>query len=158
MSSEGSLHWASTTSVSGSVTHRQGEELPYLDEHMLYFGQILDNQYTSSKLLAERLLFEKVVKNGLDAKVIRVGTLSPRESDGEFQINLLSNSFMGRLRSFAMLKAFPHSMINNPVRMGAIDASAKAFLLLAQTPSDCRLFNAVNTHSVPLIDIIRTLY
>ena len=37
----------STTSVSGSVTHRQGGELPYLDEHMLYFGQILDNQYTS---------------------------------------------------------------------------------------------------------------
>ncbi len=147
----------STTSVSGAVYNQPDAIPPYLDEKLLYFGQILENQYTSSKLLAERVLFEAAVKNGLDGKVIRVGTLSPRESDGEFQINFLSNSFMGRLRSFVMLKAFPHSMINNPVRMGAIDESAKAFLLLAQTPTDCRLFNAVNTHSVPLIDIIRNL-
>ena len=103
------------------------------------------------------MLFEAAVRNGLDAKVIRVGTLAPRESDGEFQINFLSNSFMGRLRSFVMLKAFPHSMINNPLRMGPIDTSVKAFLLLAQTPADCRLFNAVNTHTVPLIDVIRIL-
>ena len=145
----------STTSVAGSIKRQPGAAIPSLDERTLYFGQILENQYTSSKLLAERVLFEAAVKDGLDAKVIRVGTLAPRESDGEFQINFLTNSFMGRLRSFAMLKAFPHSMINNPLRMGPIDESAKAFLLLAQTPSDCRLFNAVNTHTVPLVDVIR---
>ncbi len=147
----------STTSVSGAIKNQPGAKSRYLDEHVLYFGQILENQYTSSKLLAERVLFEAAVRNGLDAKVIRVGTLAPRESDGEFQINFLSNSFMGRLRSFVMLKAFPHSMINNPLRMGPIDTSVKAFLLLAQTPADCRLFNAVNTHTVPLIDVIRIL-
>ncbi len=147
----------STTSVSGAVAAQPGKSMPFLDEHVLYFGQILENQYTSSKLLAEREVFENVVENGLDAKVIRVGTLAPRESDGEFQINWLTNNFMGRLRSFALLKAFPHDMINNPVRMGSIDESAKAFLLLAQTPGECCLFNAINNHSVPLVDIIRTM-
>ena len=147
----------STTSVSGAVVPQKDKPMPFLDENTLYFGQILENQYTSSKLLAEREVFENAVENGLDAKVIRVGTLAPRESDGEFQINWLTNSFMGRLRSFALLKAFPHDMINNPVRMGSIDESARAFLLLAQTPRECCLFNAVNTHSVPLADIIRCM-
>ena len=147
----------STTSVAGAVVAEPGAPQRFLDEHILYYGQILENQYTSSKLLAEREVFESMVENGLDAKVIRVGTLAPRESDGEFQINFLSNSFMGRLRSFAMLKVFPYNMINFPVRMGSIDESAKAFMLLAQTPRECCLFNAINTHSAPLVDIIHIM-
>ena len=145
----------STTSVGGALP-ADGESHT-LDEHILYYGQILENQYTSSKLLAEREVFESAAEKGLDAKVIRVGTLAPRESDGEFQVNFLSNSFMGRLRSYAMLKSFPYSLINNVARMGPIDESARAFMLLAQTPRACCLYNAVNTHSIPLVDVIRMM-
>ncbi len=147
----------STTSVNGAMIVSNPAELKSLDEKSLYFGQILDNQYTSSKMLAERTVLEAVAERGLDAKIIRVGTLSARESDGEFQINYLTNSFMERLRSYVLLKCFPYSRMNAPMRMGPIDTSAKAFMKLARTPRECCLFNAVNSHSIPTIDVIRVM-
>ena len=127
-----------------------------LDEQSLYFGQTLDNKYTSSKLMGERKVLEAAA-DGLDAKVIRVGTLAARESDGEFQINFLTNNFMGRLRSYSLLGCFPYAMIENQVCMGPIDRSCEAFLKLAKTPQACCVFNAVNNHTLPLGDIIRQM-
>jgi len=144
----------STTSVGGAQIVPDKNDLVLLDEQTLYFGQLLDNQYISSKMLAERIVLEAVADGRVDAKVIRVGTLAPRDSDGEFQINYLSNSFMGRLRSFWMLGAFPYSSMNNVVRMGPIDTSVSAFFKLATTPSDCTVFNAINCNSTSLINII----
>ena len=107
--------------------------------------------------MGERKVLEAAAERGLDAKVIRVGTLAARESDGEFQINFLTNSFMGRLRSYSMLGCFPYQMIENQVCMGPIDVSCRAFLKLARTPKSCCLFNAVNNHTLPLGDIIRRM-
>ena len=90
----------------------------------------------------------------LGAKVIRVGTLAARESDGEFQINFLTNNFMGRLRSYGILGCFPYSMLENQVCMGPIDTSCRAFMKLSRTPKECCVFNAVNNHTLPLGDII----
>ncbi|MBR7060680.1 MAG: SDR family oxidoreductase [Eubacterium sp.] len=147
----------STISVAGTATEDTKLSRHSLNEQTLYFGQILDNKYTSSKLMAERTLLEAAVEKGLDVKIIRVGTLAARESDGEFQINFLTNNFMGRLRSYSMLGCFPYSMIENQVCMGPIDTSCEAFLKLARTPEKCRLFNAVNNHTLPLGDIIRRM-
>ncbi|MBQ7203338.1 MAG: amino acid adenylation domain-containing protein [Eubacterium sp.] len=147
----------STVSVSGTATEDTKLLRQSLDEQSLYFGQGLDNKYISSKLMAERMVLEAVAERGLDAKIIRVGTLAARESDGEFQINFLTNNFMGRLRSYSMLGCFPYSMIENQVCMGPIDTSCAAFLKLARTPVKCRLFNAVNNHTLPLGDIIRRM-
>ena len=147
----------STISVSGTTEDMSALPKTTLDEQSLYFGQTLDNKYTASKLMGERTVLEAAAEHGLDAKVIRVGTLAARESDGEFQINFLTNSFMGRLRSYSMLGCFPYQMIENQVCMGPIDLSCKAFLLLARTPSACCVFNAVNNHTLPLGDIIRRM-
>ena len=147
----------STISVSGTTLDMAALSKNTLDEQTLYFGQTLDNKYTSSKLMAERMVLEAAAEQGLDAKVIRVGTLAARESDGEFQINFLTNNFMGRLRSYSMLGCFPYSMIENQACMGPIDTSCKAFLKLARTPKACCLFNAVNNHTLPLGDIIRRM-
>ena len=144
----------STTSVGGGQIVQDRSQLRVLDEQTLYFGQSLNNQYISSKMLAERVVLEAIAKGRVDAKVIRVGTLAPRDSDGEFQINYLSNSFMGRLRSYWMLGAFPYSGMGGEVRMGPIDTSANAFLRLARTPKDCTVFNAINCNSTPMINII----
>ncbi|SEA49967.1 amino acid adenylation domain-containing protein [Pseudobutyrivibrio sp. ACV-2] len=146
----------STISVSGTTEDVTKLSRRELDEQSLYFGQTLDNKYTSSKLMGERVVLEAVAE-GLDAKVIRVGTLAARESDGEFQINFLTNNFMGRLRSYSLLGCFPYNMIENQVCMGAIDRSCEAFLKLAKTPGECCVFNAVNNHTLPLGDIIRRM-
>ncbi|MBQ9887505.1 MAG: amino acid adenylation domain-containing protein [Lachnospiraceae bacterium] len=147
----------STVSVAGTTTDASALSKRTLDEQTLYFGQSLDNKYTSSKLMGERMVLEAVAKRGLDAKIIRVGTLAARESDGEFQINFLTNNFMGRLRSYSMLGCFPYAMIENQVCMGPIDSSCNAFLKLARTPKACCVFNAVNNHTLPLGDIIRRM-
>ena len=146
----------STVSVSGTTDDVSKLGRQDLDEQSLYFGQTLDNKYTSSKLMGERMVLEAVAE-GLDAKVIRVGTLAARESDGEFQINFLTNNFMGRLRSYALLGCFPYGMIENQVCMGPIDRSCEAFLKLARSPRECCVFNAVNNHTLPLGDIIRQM-
>lgn len=147
----------STTSVGGHMIVPAGHKPPVLEENSFYYGQILDNQYTVSKMLAEREVMEAVAERRLDAKIIRVGTLAARESDGEFQINMTTNSFMGRLRSYEMLGCFPYSMINQSLRMGPIDTSAHAFFLLARTPKECCLFHAINNNVVPMIHVIRQM-
>ena len=147
----------STISVSGTTDDVKKLTRRGLDEQGFYYGQTLDNKYTSSKLMGERMLLEAVAERGLDGKVIRVGTLAARESDGEFQINFLTNNFMGRLRSYELLGCFPYQMIENQVCMGPIDTSCNAFLRLAKTPKDCTVFNAVNNHTLPLGDIIRQM-
>ena len=146
----------STISVAGTTDDLTKLSRRELDEQSLYYGQTLDNKYTSSKLMGERKLLEAVAE-GLDGKVIRVGTLAARESDGEFQINFLTNNFMGRLRSYGLLGCFPYAMIENQVCMGPIDRSCEAFLKLAKTPKECCVFNAVNNHTLPLGDIIREM-
>lgn len=147
----------STISVSGTTDDVEKLSRRSLDEQSFYYGQTLDNKYTSSKLMGERMLLEAVAERGLDGKVIRVGTLAARESDGEFQINFLTNNFMGRLRSYELLGCFPYQMIENQVCMGPIDTSCNAFLRLAKTPKECVVFNAVNNHTLPLGDIIRQM-
>ena len=147
----------STTSVGGGMIVSNAAELCALDEKSLYFGQLLDNQYTISKLLSERTVLEAAAEHGLDAKVIRVGTLAARESDGEFQINFLTNSFMERLRSYVILGCIPYSRMSAVMRLGPIDTSARGFMMLAQTPKACCLFNAINNHTIPTIDVIRVM-
>ena len=147
----------STVSVAGTTEDVSKLSRRALDEQSFYYGQTLDNKYTSSKLMGERMVLEAVAQRGLDGKVIRVGTLAARESDGEFQINFLTNNFMGRLRSYELLGCFPYQMIENQVCMGPIDTSCNAFLRLAKTPKDCTVFNAVNNHTLPLGDIIRQM-
>ena len=147
----------STVSVSGTTDNMNKLSKTSLDEQTLYYGQTLDNKYTSSKLMGERMVLEAAANDGLDAKIIRVGTLAARESDGEFQINFLTNNFMGRLRSYCILGCFPYSMFENQVCMGPIDTSCEAFLKLSRTPKECCVFNAVNNHTLPLGDIIRQM-
>ena len=147
----------STTSVGGYLKCADPAEVKQLDEQSLYFGQIVDNQYLSSKLLAERIILEAVARKGADAKVIRVGALSARESDGEFQINFLTNSAMGQLRSYAILKSFPYSDMSQDMHFGPIDTSVRSFMYLARTPKANCLFHAVNNHSTPTIDVIRVM-
>lgn len=146
----------STTSTAGTMIVRDGQDAPVLDEHTLWLGQKLDNKYTHSKFIAERTVLNAII-DGLDAKVIRVGTLSPRKNDGEFQINYRTNSFMGRLRTYSLLGFFPYSICQSVIRMGAIDVSVDAFMHLAKTPSACCLFNACSNHTIFLADIVACL-
>lgn len=146
----------STTSVSGFSIDGDPAPDTVMDEQMLYFGQHLDNKYGHSKFRAERFILENVSR-GLKARIVRVGNLSARDSDGEFQINFTTNSFTGRLKSYLLIGKFPYSLINQPVEFSPIDTTAASILLLAGTPDGCSVFHSFNNHTVALGDIIRQM-
>ena len=145
----------STVSVGGMT---EGSVPAVLDERTLFFGQNTDNQYVVSKFLAERLILEKVAEGKLNAKIIRVGNLSPRAEDGEFQINFNSNASMGRLKAFRMLGAIPYPMLEGRMEFSPIDETARACVLLAETPRENVVFHAQNDHLLPMDDILSRLH
>lgn len=143
----------STGSVAGDRVNDYPPRGEVLTEQKLYFGQVIDNQYVHSKFLAERYVLE-AIKDGLKGKIMRVGNLAARDSDGEFQVNFVSNGFMGRLRAYLVIGAYPYSMMNYPVEMAPIDETAEAIVRLCSTPEKCCIFHPYNNHYVPLGDII----
>ncbi len=146
----------STVSVGGmSVDHVPDETIRF-SEHMLYFGQNLSNKYIHSKFLAERIVLEKCLQ-GLDGKIIRVGNLMARFTDGEFQANFLTNNFLKTLKAFSLIGCIPYELLDTDCEFAPIDCTAAAVLTLARLPGECRVFHAYNNHVVHMGDVLAEL-
>lgn len=143
----------STMSVGGMSVNGYPKPGTAMTEQMLYFGQYMDNKYVNSKFIAERTILENIKENRLNAKIMRVGNLSARNKDGEFQINYSTNSFMGRLKAYRFLEECPYSRLDNSMELSPIDEVSKAILLLATTPKECCIFHPFNHHFILLGDI-----
>ena len=126
-------------------------------EQRLYIGQYLGNKYIYSKFLAERLILDAVALHGLSAKIMRVGNLAARSTDGEFQANFSTNSFMGRIKVYNMLGCCPHAMRNKRVEFSPINEVARAIVLLTTTPKECTVFHPYNIHGQFLGDVLSGL-
>ena len=129
---------------------------PLFDERTLYYGQDLSNKYVNSKFLAERMILEEAV-HGLDVKIVRVGNLMSRYSDGLFQKNYQTNAFLNNIRSIKNIHAISNAMSRDEVEISPIDYVAKAVLTLAKTPEKCRVFNSLNNNIIHNADIIDAL-
>ena len=129
-----------------------------LNEHMFDYGQGLDNQYVKSKYEAENIVLTAVRDRGLSAKIMRVGNLAPRNSDGEFQINFKSNAFMGRIVAYSALGCVSYASLDEPCEFSPIDSVCQAIRLLAQTPKEMVVFHPFNNHSFPLGDVLNILH
>ncbi len=126
-------------------------------EQRLYMGQFLGNKYIYSKFMAERLILNAVALHGLNAKIMRVGNLAARSTDGEFQANFATNSFMGRIKVYNMLGCCPYSMRNKQVEFSPINEVARAIVLLSSTPKECTVFHPYNIHGQFLGDVLTGL-
>ena len=126
-------------------------------EQKLYMGQYLGNKYIYSKFMAERLILDAVALHGLSAKIMRVGNLAARSTDGEFQANFATNSFMGRIKVYNMLGCCPYSMRNKRVEFSPINEVARAIVLLSGTPKECTVFHPYNIHGQFLGDVLTGL-
>ena len=144
----------STMSVGGSSVNGVPDRKS-LTEDMLYEGQRIRSQYVHSKIMGERCVLDAVATKGLDGKIMRVGTLSARSTDGEYQINFQTNSFVGRLRVYHMLGAFPYAGYDMPVEFSPINEVATAICLLAQTPKEYTVFHPFNNHNRLLGDVVQ---
>ena len=126
-------------------------------EQRLYMGQYLGNKYIYSKFMAERLILDAVALHGLSAKIMRVGNLAARSTDGEFQANFSTNSFMGRIKVYNMLGCCPYGMWNKQVEFSPINEVSRAIVLLATTPKECCVFHPYNIHGQFLGDVLTGL-
>lgn len=144
----------STTSVAGEGNDLTVPLSKLMREDELYFGQIIDNDYIRTKFLAERLILEACAKGKLDGKIIRVGNLMSRKSDGEFQINFVTNGFMRSLNGYRALGQFPLGAMHAQAEFSPIDSTAAAILTLAQSDNDFTVFHAYNSHKIFMADVI----
>lgn len=147
----------STVSVAGQSIDNCPPANTLMNEHMFDIGQSLANQYARSKYEAEQLILESIRHEELNAKIMRVATLSSRNSDGEFQINFRTNGFMGRLRAYAALGCIPYDMLDAPCEFSPIDEVCRACRLLATTPRKMVVFHPCNNHTLPLGDVVRCM-
>ncbi|MBQ0099628.1 MAG: amino acid adenylation domain-containing protein, partial [Firmicutes bacterium] len=100
----------STVSVPGIHTVESYEAQVKMHENELFVIDDMDNKYAISKYHAELKILDAIEKDGLRAKIIRVGNLMGRHSDGEFQINLESNMFISGIRGFATMGKYPKAI------------------------------------------------
>ena len=148
-----SLIQISTVSVAGEGSDGTPPMSRVFCENDLYIGQNITNEYIRTKFLAERAVLE-AVSGGLDGKIIRVGNLMSRDSDGEFQINFITNGFLRSLRGYKAVGKFPISGMHEVTEFSPIDSTALAVLKLVQTDRRFTVFHACNSHHIYMADLI----
>ena len=148
----------STVSIAGDRVNGLPAKDAVLTEQRFWLGQrVDDNQYVHSKFVAEDLVLDAIKNKGLNAKIMRVGNLSSRQKDGEFQINFNTNNFIATLKAYVALGEVPFDELDTPDEFSPIDELAKAVLLLAETPRECVVFHPYNNHTILLVDIVEAL-
>lgn len=127
------LYHMSTTSVSGD--RLRGRDTPAVfTEADFDIGQNWqDNLYVRSKFLAEAAVLD-AVRDGLTARIFRLGRLVGRASDGTFQKNAETNAFWLTLRGIHALGAIPARMGSLPMELTPIDWCARAAVALRNGP------------------------
>ncbi|MDE5699144.1 MAG: amino acid adenylation domain-containing protein [Lachnospiraceae bacterium] len=146
----------STVSIAGENVEGKLPKEKRLHENELFFGQSLSNKYIDTKFRAEKAVLEAVAK-GMKGKVIRVGNLMSRVSDGEFQINFVTNGFMRTLRGYVALGKFPVSMLDMPTEFSPIDATAEAIVKLASVKGSFSVFHAYSSYLIQMADVIEQM-
>ena len=143
----------STVSIAGENVGGKFPQEKKLYEHELYFGQSLSNKYIDTKFRAEKAVLEAAAQ-GMKGKVIRVGNLMSRVSDGEFQINSVTNGFMRTLRGYVALGRFPVSMLDMPTEFSPIDSTAEAIVKLSSVQGEFTVFHAYSSYLIQMADVI----
>ncbi len=143
----------STTSVPGIHTAESFEKNIRMHENELFVIDDMQNKYCISKYHAELRMIE-AIDSGLRGKIIRVGNLMGRHSDGEFQVNLETNMFLNGIRGFAAMGMYPISHMTDPMRFSPIDCTARAVVLLAGVNDRFTAFNCDNRYGFDEMKLI----
>jgi amino acid adenylation domain-containing protein/thioester reductase-like protein len=126
-----SLYHISTLSVAGKYRNGQTLETQFTEKD-LYIGQDFDdNIYVRSKLEAEKKVIQ-ALQFGLNACILRVGSLTGRYTDGQFQKNIGENAFYNRLKAIIEVKKIPASWLSQELEFTPVDSCAEAILKLIQ--------------------------
>lgn len=96
--------------------------------------------------------------DGLQANIMRMGNLTNRLSDGQFQKNHESNAFLKRIKALTELKAFTSSFANMKIDFTPIDEAAKSIMLLVRNfNNNQNVFHIKNKNSISLYNLFEFL-
>lgn len=146
----------STVSVAGENVGQKFPEEKKIHEYELDFGQYISNKYIDTKFRAEKAVLEAAAK-GMKGRIIRVGNLMSRVSDGEFQINSVTNGFMRTLRGYVALGKFPVSLLDTPAEFSPIDSTAEAIVKIAGAGGNFSVFHAYSSYMIQMADVIEQM-
>ena len=150
----------STLSVSGNIFNAdtyKAENLIHFSEKNIYINQDLSNIYINTKFIAERLVLENVLNNNLNAKIIRVGNITNRYSDGAFQVNISENAFLNRIHSFIQIGYAPDSLKNMPIEFTPVDICANAIVNIAKYDNPFTVFHVFNNNYITFEKLVKIL-
>jgi thioester reductase-like protein len=108
--------------------------------------------YAASKWQAEQLAFAAAA-NGLKLKIIRLGNLAPRSTDGVFQINAEENAIMNFLNTVRKLGCYPQSLENMRIDFTPVDCAARDVARLISV-STSAVFHVFDTRKVAINEIV----
>lgn len=157
------LFHLSTLSVSGNIFETDSytvADLPTdvnFTEKNLYIGQDLSNIYIYTKFIAERNILEGILKNNLKAAIIRVGNITNRYSDGNFQINISENAFLNRINSFLQIGCIPDYLKNSYIEFTPVDLCADAVVKLVYSENAFTIFHVYNNRHITFTELIKIL-
>lgn len=148
----------SSLSVSGNYLVKQDNSNSSFTENNLYIGQhYTENVYVNSKLESEKIIFDLIGK-GLDAKIIRLGIISGRYSDGVFQNNISENAFYSRIKSIVSVAAVTKEMLTQNVEFTPVDICAHAIVELSKyNLGKNKVFHLYNHNLYKITDLINEL-
>ncbi len=142
----------STISVAGMT--QGGAQKEFFSESDFYIGQEIHNKYIYSKYMAEYALLRAAVDEGLAIRLMRVGNLQGRISDGEFQMNMHSNAFTRQFASYVKIGAVPQSVYEAGVNFSPVDETAHNIVSLAAVPK-AAAFHVYPPDEVRYADLFR---
>ncbi|MBR4273450.1 MAG: amino acid adenylation domain-containing protein [Bacteroidales bacterium] len=126
-------------------------------------GEVVDEQtvcplppdavpYAASKWQAEQIAFAAAA-NGLKLKLIRLGNLAPRSTDGMFQINANENAIMNFLNTVRKLGCYPQSLEKQRIDFTPVDCAARDVAKLI-TASISAVFHVFDPRKVAINEIV----
>jgi thioester reductase-like protein len=148
------FHYISTTSVSGYYLVIQNMDHAVFTENDFYIGQnYYENVYVRSKFEAENLILQYMTK-GLKATIHRIGVVTGRYLDGQFQANINDNGFYNRLKSIIQLGFVPEEYRTLDFELSPVDYCSRAIVLLSEIEeSNCHIFHVSNPKTIHLTDL-----
>lgn len=157
------LFHLSTLSVSGNIFETDSYQVADLskdiifNEQKLFIGQDLSNVYIYTKFIAERLILESIINGKLDAKIIRLGNITNRYSDGIFQINVSENAFLNRINSILHIGCIPDYLLDKYIEFSPVDLCAEAIIKLVFEKSNMSIYHVYNNNHITFRELVKSL-
>lgn len=156
----------STLSVSGNIIE-SGQTMKQavlkdtnFNEKNLYIGQNIENVYVNTKFAAEVEILNAIIESGLNGKILRLGNLTGRFSDGKFQPNVEDNAFSNRVKALIEIHAMPKSMYEKYIEMTPIDVVSDAINKIMEISNKNIVYHLFNHNHIPMpyfVEILQSL-